>query len=52
MPDYLGGKQHTTQGIELLFISNRGEFASIFFFRQAGVGGLRGGRSVKVMDHV
>jgi hypothetical protein len=32
--DYLGGKQLTPQGVWLLFISNRGRFASIFFFRK------------------
>jgi hypothetical protein len=52
MPDYLDGKQHSTQDTELLFISNRGEFASIFFFLKTGIGRLRGERSVKVMAPV
>jgi len=34
MPDYLGEKQHTPQVVELLFISNRSEFTSIFFSRK------------------
>jgi hypothetical protein len=34
MPDYSGGKQHTPQGAGLLFISNRGEFASFFFIQK------------------
>ncbi len=49
MPDYLGGKQHTPQALELLFISNREEFVSIFFFHKTDVGGWGNGKPVAAL---